>query len=362
MASASLLRSTVRSLGSVARTGIELLLAIAALVAAPFLIAQLYSAATDGPIAKAAAPAKSPHLVRSAYRVALTDWVLLSQHGETTELVNAINGDIAASWQLPETLITSVSATRDGQQLLATIDGGKLIYCDRSSGPNSPWLAIPDRQLVSQAILAPKGDRAFLLLQTAEGEVVESVAVGDDWELNQQTTEFTRSPGTRRIALSPCGEWLLGHDRDGNWFIWDADTGAIAQCGMYPALGNGLSLEWWPDSQGFVAGDCYGCVRSFCRRTDSVLWQTNCGPSAVGKLAVTNGPADVFKVVLATIAGETLVIDSSSGQVITRLRVSDGPIRLIHVGEAADILVTIDASGTIRRWEILTGRAMPERV
>jgi WD40 repeat protein len=345
-----------------ARTSIELALATAVLVAAPFLVAQLYSAATEGPIAQAAAPGKSKDLVRSAYRVARTDWVLLSKQGETVELVNAASGDVAASWQIPESLIISLSATSDGSKLLATISGGKLIYCNLTEGTNPSWLSIPGRQLVSQALLDPMGERACLLRETAEGDVVESVLVGNDWEMDQQTITFDRSLGTSRIALSPCGQWLLGHNGDGHWFVWDAETGAIAQQGQHPALATGLSLEWWPDGRGFFAGDCNGFVRSFSRLSNQVMWETNCGASAVGKLSITNSQTGLFNVVVATITGETLVLDSHSGRVLNSLITTNVIIRLIHDCAVSNSLMTIDASGTFRDWDKSTGRLIRERV
>lgn len=229
--------------------------------------------------------------------------------------------------------------------LLYAAHGNRVTVWNPSDGSAvKSWPAHPG--YAAAIDLSPDGD----LVATAGSDAIVRI-----WEAASGDLVRELSPaGTHSVAFSNDGCLIASADRNANLRVWTVQSGDLVWSA--DAVSRMFSLAFSPDDLAIVTAHGLPdfAVRAWSADTGELLWDSFAHEADAHVVAFSpNGET------VASVGADTLVIlrDAASGDVLRTLRGHSQP--LFEVLFLSDrLLATGDGGGTIRLWDLETGRTL----
>jgi WD40 repeat protein len=196
------------------------------------------------------------------------------------------------------------------------------------------------------------GPGSVKLLDTRRGIVKETwdeTSVGDVIERRRASRFLLSVTRVLAVAFSADGNTVSGESDRGEIKLWDTRTGETKQH---------LSIE--QENPSLVAASADG--KSFAEVTDGELFLWNANSEEKRAVALPGQPA--VSALALSVDGELLAVGSArslsllslTGEVVKNLQGQEGSISRLAFSDDQRTLAGADASGTVKIWDIASGR------
>jgi len=287
-------------------------------------------------------------LLSGAFVGALLGTLLMGQAAALgTEVVDPDSvGSLASlsTWDTAGVPVFALAFSPDSALLYAAHGNRVTVWNPSDGSVVRSWPAHPG--YAAGIDLSPDGD----LVATAGSDAIVRI-----WDAASGDLVRELSPaGTHSVAFSNDGCLVASADRGGNLRVWDVQSGDPVW--STDAVSRMFSLAFSPDDAAIVTAHGLPdfAVRAWSANTGELLWDSLVHEADAHVVAFSpNGETVV------SVGADTLVIlrDAASGDVLRTLRGHSQPLfEVLFVSD--QLLATGDGGGTIRLWNLETGRTL----
>jgi len=287
-------------------------------------------------------------LLSGAFVGALLGTLLMGQAAALgTEVVDPDSvGSLASlsTWDTAGVPVFAFAFSPDSALLYAAHGNRVTVWKPSDGSVVRSWPAHPG--YAAGIALSPDGD----LVATAGSDAIVRI-----WDAASGDLVRELSPaGTHSVAFSNDGCLVASADRGGNLRVWDVQSGDPVW--STDAVSRMFSLAFSPDDAAIVTAHGLPdfAVRAWSANTGELLWDSLVHEADAHVVAFSpNGETVV------SVGADTLVIlrDAASGDVLRTLRGHSQPLfEVLFVSD--QLLATGDGGGTIRLWNLETGRTL----